>query len=82
MCLQEKVHADRFISSSDSVLVISSADVEIRALELDGAMEEAIECELAPGGRITIEEYKVKNKGWTWRALEPGEEATEEERIR
>lgn len=35
-----------------------------------------------PGADVTIKGLRVMNAGWRWQALEEGEVATEEERIR
>ena len=64
--------------SKDSALVIEGADVELRSLDLDGAMW----VEVSPGAKLTVDGAKVHNRGWKWRALNPDKAMTEEQYIR
>ena len=65
--------------SKDSALVIEGADVELKSLDLDGAM--VVE-KLPPGAKLIVDGAKVQNRGWKWRALNPNKGMTEEQYIR
>lgn len=66
---------------SDAVLVLSGRDIQIKSLELEGALF----AEVGPRASLVIEGATVKNRGWAWQAVKEGpgkRPATEEEAIR
>ncbi|CAL5221642.1 g3868 [Coccomyxa viridis] len=76
--LEAKVNGPNIHISKDSTLVIEEGDVEIKSLDLDGAL-------VVPktgGAKVTVDGLKVQNAGWKWRALKPDKPMTEEQYIR
>ena len=76
--MQAKVNGPNIHISKDSTLVIEEGDVEIKSLDLDGAL-------VVPktgGAKVTVDGLKVQNAGWKWRALKPDKPMTEEQYIR
>ena len=64
--------------SKDSALVIEGASIELRSLDLDGAMS----VRASGGARLVVDGAKERNRGWRWQALEPNEPMSEEQYIR
>lgn len=69
----EKIHLH-----CNAMLYINHPDVQVRSLDLDGAMV----VEAHPGTTITIDGLQVCNRGWEWQPLKEGSSAAEHERIR
>ncbi len=76
--MQAKVNGPKTHISKDSALVIESADVEIRSLDLDGTMY----VKVPQGAKLIVDGLKVQNVGWKWQALNPNKPMTEEQYIR
>lgn len=77
--LQEKIQADKIHIGSDSALVITAPDANIRSLDLKKG---ALVIDGVPGAEIVIDGLVVENQGWEWAALDPDVGASEEEYIR
>ena len=76
--MQAKVHGPSISISQDSALVIEGASIEVKSLELDGALV----LQTSRKAKLVVDGLKLHNRGWKWQALKPDKPMTEEQYIR
>ncbi|GAB4817370.1 hypothetical protein N2152v2_004416 [Parachlorella kessleri] len=77
--LQAKVEGPNVSIGSDAALVIQAPEVSLRGLDLRRG---ALVIKAPAGADVVVSGLSVDNAGWRWEALQEGEQAPEEERIR
>lgn len=76
--MQAKVHGPSISISQDSALVIEGANIEVKSLELDGALV----LQTSRKARLVVDGLKLHNRGWKWQALKAEKPMSEEQYIR
>lgn len=76
--LQAKVKGTSVRLSKDSALVIEGADIELKSLDLEGALV----LQTSRNAKLIVDGLKLQNGGWKWQALKPDKPMTEEQYIR
>ena len=76
--MQAKIHGPSISISQESVLVIEGANIEVKSLELDGALV----LQTSRKAKLVVDGLKLHNRGWKWQALKPDKPMSEEQYIR
>ena len=76
--VQAKVHGPSISISKDSALVIEGANIEVKSLELDGALV----LQTSRKAKLVVDGLKLHNRGWKWQALKADKPMSEEQYIR
>ena len=76
--VQAKIHGPSISISQDSALVMEGANIQVKSLELDGALV----LQTSRKAKLVVDGLKLHNCGWKWQALKPDKPMSEEQYIR